>query len=182
LREFGEEILDQAALTIELANILAGWFTSGVEGIMTIFPAAASGWSTHSSAFWTPCRGEQCVSLYLRQQMVSADQIMRSAPHRQWDGTSRIAQRIDGGLDLGAQSIARVSDRFVSAGFFRPCTVLMGSHDGAVDHRILIFSIGHQLLKDPLPDAGCAQPLKRRSTFFRSPKRSGKPRQGIPSR
>jgi hypothetical protein len=29
--------------------------------------------------------------------------------------------------------------------------VLMGSHDGAVDHRVFVVGIGHEVLKNPLP-------------------------------
>ena len=33
-------------------------------------------------------------------------------------------------------------------------TVLMGAHDGAVDHRVFIVGRCGQLLKSPLPDTG----------------------------
>ena len=39
-----------------------------------------------------------------------------------------------------------------------------------------------EILKDPLPDPDFAQRLNRRCTFFQSPKRAGKSRQGIPVR
>src|SRR5215475_13374303 len=41
-----------------------------------------------------------------------------------------------------------------SAFFERAGAVLMSSHDGTVDHRVLVIAIGGQVLKDVLPDAG----------------------------
>ena len=32
--------------------------------------------------------------------------------------------------------------------------MLMGAHDGAVDHRVFVVGIGRELLEDALPDAG----------------------------
>ena len=32
--------------------------------------------------------------------------------------------------------------------------VLMGTHDGAVDHRVFVVRIGGEELKDPFPDPG----------------------------
>jgi hypothetical protein len=31
--------------------------------------------------------------------------------------------------------------------------MLVGAHDGAVDHRVFIVCIGSEMLEDPLPDA-----------------------------
>jgi hypothetical protein len=48
--------------------------------------------------------------------MIGADQIMRlTAGEEEVDG---VAQRIDQGMDLGAQSAARATDRLVLADFF----------------------------------------------------------------
>src|SRR5205085_8853637 len=38
--------------------------------------------------------------------------------------------------------------------FFRAGAVLMGAHDGAIDHRIFVVGIGRELLEDALPDTG----------------------------
>jgi hypothetical protein len=59
---------------------------------------------------------DQHIGLHVRQQMIGADQIMRlTAGEEEVDG---VAQRIDQGMDLGAQSAARATDRLVLADFF----------------------------------------------------------------
>jgi hypothetical protein len=55
-------------------------------------------------------------------------------------------------VNFGAQSAARSPDGLVVAGFFRDRAVLMRAHDGAVDHRVFIVSVGRQKGKDPFPD------------------------------
>jgi hypothetical protein len=65
---------------------------------------------------------------------------------------NRIAEGIDQGVDFGAQPAARPPDRLVNAGFFGAGTVLMGAHDGAVDHRVFIVRVGGQMQKNSFPD------------------------------
>jgi hypothetical protein len=48
--------------------------------------------------------------------VVGADEIMCLAPTQ--EEPDRVAQRIDQGMDLGAQSAARSPDRLILAGFF----------------------------------------------------------------
>jgi hypothetical protein len=60
--------------------------------------------------------GDQHVSLHIWPQMVSANQIL-SLPASQMKA-DWIARGVDHGMDLGAQSAARTSDRLVLAGFF----------------------------------------------------------------
>ena len=59
---------------------------------------------------------QQGIGLHLRQQRVGAFQIMGLA--RRQDEVQRIAQRIDQGMDLGAQSAFAAPDRLVFAVFF----------------------------------------------------------------
>ena len=60
--------------------------------------------------------GDQRVGLHRGQEVVGADQIMRlSAGQEEVD---RVAERIDQGVDFGAQPPARSADRLVLAGFF----------------------------------------------------------------
>src|SRR4051812_35856003 len=67
----------------------------------------------------------------------------------------RVAEGIDEGVDLGAQAAARAADGLVFARRFSGAgAVLMGAHDGAVDHRIFVVSVPGQALENPLPDAG----------------------------
>jgi len=59
---------------------------------------------------------DQRVSLHRWQEVVGADQIMSlSAGQKEVD---RVAERIEQGVDLGAQSTTRSPDRLVLAGFF----------------------------------------------------------------
>lgn len=59
---------------------------------------------------------QQSVGFHLRQQHVGACQIMRLALGQE-EG-QRIAQRVDQGMDFGAQSALAAPDRLVFAGFF----------------------------------------------------------------
>jgi hypothetical protein len=51
--------------------------------------------------------------------------------------------------------IAWSSPDFLCAG-----TVLMRTHDGAVDHRVFVVRIGREMLEQPRPDAGCSPAAK----------------------
>ena len=59
---------------------------------------------------------QQCVGLHLRQQRVRALQIMGLAWGK--EKAERIAERIDQGVDFGAQSALAAPDRLVFAVFF----------------------------------------------------------------
>src|SRR4051794_2108668 len=97
--------------------------------------------------------GDQRLGLHVGQQVIGADEIMRLAARQM--KADRVAKRIDEGMDLGAQAAARAADRLVFARIFSGAgAVLMGTYDGAVDHRIFGVSVPGQALKDPLPDAG----------------------------
>jgi hypothetical protein len=41
-----------------------------------------------------------------------------------------------------------------SPAFFGAGAMLMGAHNGAVDHRVFIVGLGREMLKDALPDSG----------------------------
>jgi len=60
--------------------------------------------------------GNQRVGLHVRQKMIGADQVMRFAAAQM--EAERIAQRVDQGVDLGAQAATGSPDRLVLAGFF----------------------------------------------------------------
>src|SRR4051794_10275869 len=97
--------------------------------------------------------GDQRLGLYVRQQVIGADEVMRLAAGQM--KADRVAEGIDEGVDFGAQAAARAADGLVFARMFSGAgAVLMGAHDGAVDHRILGVSVPGQALKNPLPDTG----------------------------
>jgi hypothetical protein len=58
-------------------------------------------------------------------------------------------------MDLGAQPAAATPDRLVLVFFWGAGTVLMGAHDGAVEHRVFGVGIGGQRREDLLPDPAC---------------------------
>jgi len=60
--------------------------------------------------------------------------------------------------------------------------VLVGSYDGAVDHRAFFVGIACQVLKDALPDPGFGPATEPSMRVFQSPNRAGKSRHGIPAR
>ena len=57
------------------------------------------------------------------------------------------------GVDLCAQPAAAVAKRLMLSFFVGIGTVLVGSHNGAVDHRVFVVGVAGQMLKDALPHA-----------------------------
>jgi hypothetical protein len=115
LFEFTEEILDQVALLVEL------W----VE-----FAWRQAIWSRRDYGRFPSCRqrfehpaigiigsvGDQQIGLHMRQQCISAGQVVRLPWGQQ--KAQRIAEGIDQGVDFGGQSAARSADRLLAV-FFR---------------------------------------------------------------
>jgi len=60
--------------------------------------------------------GDQRVRLDLRQQVIGADQVVGFAAGQ--ENVGRVAERIDAGVDLGAQSAARTPDGLIRVAFF----------------------------------------------------------------
>ena len=78
-----------------------------------VLPARASGVRTRSSA--SNAFGDQQVGLHRREKVVGADEVVSLAAAE--EEADRIAERIDHGMDLGAQPSARAPDRLVRAPF-----------------------------------------------------------------
>lgn len=115
LLEPGEEVLDQMASFEEVAIIVTARLPIG--------------------PWWDDCHlagrserpedaligvkrlvGDQRVGLHAGQEMIGTDEIMRlTAGQEEADGVS---QRIDQGMDLGAQTAAGSADRLILVGFF----------------------------------------------------------------
>src|SRR5271166_1811903 len=98
------------------------------------------------------------------------------APHKARGHT------VDQGVDLGAQSAARVPGRLVLAGFFGAGAMLVSTHNGAVDLRIFVVGVCGAMLKHPSQIPLLAQRLNRRWTLVPSPNRSGRSRHSMPVR
>ena len=115
LLEPGEEILDEVArcisMRIEITPRLStrlGWDDGGLIGCGQRFDDPLVG---------IECLvGDQHVSLHIRQQVVSAYQIVSLAAGQV--EADRVAKDIDQCVDLGAQSAARAPDCLVLTGFF----------------------------------------------------------------
>lgn len=62
--------------------------------------------------------------------------------------------------------------------FARPSAMLMGAHDGGIDHRVFVVRILGQMLEDPLPHATSGPAAKPRvdHTEVRKPLRKVAPR------
>ena len=115
LLEPGEEILDEVArfisMRIEITPRLStrlGWDDGGLIGCGQRFDDPLVG---------IECLvGDQHVSLHIRQQVVTAYQIVSLAAGQV--EADRVAKDIDQCVDLGAQSAARAPDCLVLTGFF----------------------------------------------------------------
>jgi len=115
LFEFGEEILDEMAFLVEVLVELAGHAPVGFgrddytfAGLLERFDDAL--------VRVIGLIGDQLVCFERRQKVVGTSQIMRLSAGQMKPG--RVAQRIDGGVDLRAQPAAGSSDRLILAGFF----------------------------------------------------------------
>ncbi len=110
-----EEVLNQVARLEKVAVIGAGGF------------AIASRWndgrlSRRGERFQYALVGiegfvgDEGAGLHAGQELISAGQIMGFATRQ--DEADRVAQRVDQGMDFGAQSTAGTADRLVLSGFF----------------------------------------------------------------
>ena len=115
LFDLGEEVLDQVARFIEVAIV--------IPGPSAICPRRdhgrlAGGGQRRDDAFVgvESLVSDQRVSLHRWQEVIGPDQIM-GLPAGQ-EKAHGIAQRIDQGVDFGAQPAARAPDRLALAGFF----------------------------------------------------------------
>lgn len=115
LLELGEEVLDQMACRIKLSVIPARRCPVGSwrdhRGL-----AGGRQRLTHARVGIECLVGDQRVGLYCGQQVVGPLQVVCLAAGQ--EEADRVAQRIDQGVDLGAQSAARASDRLVLTSFF----------------------------------------------------------------
>ena len=110
-----EEVLDQMARRIKLSVIVARrrlvgsrWNLRGLAGGRQRLKVARLG---------VGCLvGDERIDLDCGQQVVGPDQVVCLAAGQ--EEVDRVAQRVDQGVDLGAQSAARAPDRWSSPAFF----------------------------------------------------------------
>jgi hypothetical protein len=114
LLELGEEVLDQMPGLVELfvkgARCLAGfprWDDRCLAGFGQRFE--------HPLVGIERLVGNECLGLKLWEQRIGSSQVMRlTAGEMKAD---RIAERIDGGVDLGGQPALAAADRLILAQF-----------------------------------------------------------------
>ena len=115
LLEPGEEIFNQMARLVEFTVIVA-------RELAALFRRDHRNFSgrrqrlDHTLLSIKRLVGNQRLGLQLGQQVIGAHQVMRLAAGQ--DNAGRIAERIDRGVDLGAQSAARAPDGLVFTVFF----------------------------------------------------------------
>jgi len=115
LLEPGEEVLDQMACLVEVAVIGPRRAATGL-------------WRDHDGLAGGRQRlddplvgieglvGDQCFGLHVGQQVIRTVEIMRLTARQM--KANRVAERIDQGMDLGAQAAARAADGLVFGNFF----------------------------------------------------------------
>lgn len=111
----GEEVLDQVSCFVEFLVVLAGSFAIGLWRDDWDFPGGEER-RDHPLVGVECLVGEQHVGLHRRQEVVGADQIVGLAAGE--EEADRVAEGVNQGMDFGAQSTARASDRLIFAGFF----------------------------------------------------------------
>ena len=108
LLEPGEEILDQMTCLEEVAIIVAADLPMGPRRDHHRL-AGSNEWLDNPLISIECPIADQGVGLHCRQQVIGADKVMSLAAGQvEADG---VAQRVDEGMDLGAQSAARAADR-----------------------------------------------------------------------
>jgi hypothetical protein len=115
LLELGEEVFNQVARRVEV-TVIASRLCSVRLGRDDNRFAGRDQRLNHPFIGVERLVGDQRIGLHRWQEMVGANEIMGlSAGQKEVD---RIAESIDQGMDLGAQSTARAANRLVLAGFF----------------------------------------------------------------
>src|SRR3954451_22080654 len=110
--------------------------------------------------------GNERLGLKLWEQGIGSSQIvLLTAGEMKAD---RIAERIDGGVNFRAQPSARAPDGLILTPLFT-CSraVLVGAHDGGVDHRVFVVRVVRQVVKNPLPNPALRPSAEPRMDRFR---------------
>jgi len=115
LFDFGKEILDQMARFVDIPIVTAQFAPVGF-GRDHRDPANLGKWREDACVGVECLVGDQRAGLHCGQEVVGSDEIMGLAAGQ--EEADRVTERIDQGVDLGAQSTARTPDRLVLAGFF----------------------------------------------------------------
>jgi hypothetical protein len=85
-------------------------------------------------------------------------------------------------MDFRAQTALASANSLVLARFFCAGTVLMGPHEGGIDHGVFIVRVSRQHGEELFPDTTSSPGAGAPMLLFQSPRVSGKSRHGIPVR
>jgi hypothetical protein len=115
LLELGKEVLDQMACLVEMTIIVTDHLTVGFGG-------DDRGLASNGQWLDNPLIGierlitDQGVGLHGREKVICPNEVMSLATSE--EEADEVAQCVGQGVDLGAQSAARATDRLVLAEFF----------------------------------------------------------------
>ena len=115
LLKLGKEVFDQVARFVEVSVVVSGDLTVGL-GWDDRRLARCGKKLNHPRVGVKRFVGDQRVSVHVWEQMVSPNQVMSLAPSQEEAGG--IAQRINDGVDLGAQPSSGASDCLILSDFF----------------------------------------------------------------
>src|SRR3954462_4248741 len=177
----GEEVLDQVARLVQVAVVRAGVPTVGLgrdHGGL----AGPRERLAHPLPGVGRLVGDQRVRGQVRHQRVRALQVVRLSRREREPG--RVAERVDGGGDLGARPAAAAPDRLVAPAAFLTAPALCWWARTTVLSIIAYSSSASpaRRSKTRFQTPPLAQRQKRVWTFFQVPNRSGRARQGMPAR
>ena len=105
--EFGEEVLDQVPRFVEFLVVFALHLSVRFRWNDGLFSSLLQRFE-HSFVSVKSLVGDHCVGLQLRQQDLCSVQLTGLALGKM--ETERVAERIDGGVDLGAQPAFAATD------------------------------------------------------------------------
>src|SRR5215204_3934977 len=180
LLELGKEVLDQVPGLVEVfvkgARYLAGfarWDDRHLAGF--------SQRREHPRVGIERLVGNERLGLKLRQQGIRSSQVVLLTAGEMKAG--RIAERIDGGVDFGAQPAARASDGLILTPFLRAPALCWWAR--TMVESIIAYSLSassDRCLKTFSQTPLFAHRLNRVWIVTGSPNRSGKSRHGMPAR
>src|SRR5436190_204221 len=150
LLELADEILNQMARLVHLSIKIARHLARTLGRDHWDFACRQEG-VDHSLIDIERFIGQHDIRFDLRQEHVSALKIMRLTASQE-EG-QRIAQRIDHEMDFCAQPAFAAPNRLVFTLFFWAPALCWRTHNGAVDHGVLVICVRCQNLEYPLPDA-----------------------------
>src|SRR3954447_2260326 len=180
LLELGEEVLDQMPGLVEVfvkgARCLAAfarWDDRCLAGVSQRLEHALVGIERFI--------GDECLGLKRGQQGIGSSQIVLLTAGEMKAG--RIAERIDGGVNFGAQPSARASDGLILTPFLRAPALCWWAR--TMVESIIAYSLSassDRCMKTLSQTPLFAHRLNRVWIVSGSPNRSGKSRHGMPAR